>query len=722
MTHVARRINDLNIPFPDFQHDTIIDSEHFDANNAEIVRKVNELIGLYEMDSEYNEHFQNNVGQRVEGHDADIANIRMSVNHINQELHMQIKETEDSLREELSRLSDDKIKDILSRLGKLERDVLGKLIPQTFGGLSTRTFEEIQRGYIDVALSEYAVNVKLHGANGDGVTNNDLAIAKASEVGNVLFFPPGRYVLSVPPDVKACGENAVLVVEDGYEMALDNKPLEVNSIWQNYIRLNNTDLGINAGKKLTPESYGNVAIGNNAMKDSQDEVIKNIAIGHNALNEATKLYQNVVIGTDACRDTTMSERNTVIGSNAGISMGDAIVVGRNHMFREEVDTTYLDNLWPEWRTYAGSPTAPNVLATIRNETTGNTAIGRNSMGWTIKPQYCTAVGYNSLEKALEGKNTVSIGMNSAYNTIKSRNSVVVGTYANTNNSTSEGDVSIGASAMSEVPHSNWNVAIGYQALQGSGIVKGTTISDNIAIGRFAQSNTQGVTNSNTGIGSSSLRYNQGSYNSALGQQALQDVTGSYNTAVGYNAGRGNKNVTNMTALGYNALNSTANEGFTNITGVGQNSTVTGSNQLQLGNSTTNPYAFNALQLRSDERDKMDIEDTQLGLDFINKLRPVQYRQNFRESYIDYDEEGNAIQIENDGSRAGQRKHQGLIAQEVKDVIDELGVDFAGFQDHSVNGGQDVLSIGYEELIAPLIKSVQQLTERVQELEVQLSTK
>jgi hypothetical protein len=58
----------------------------------------------------------------------------------------------------------------------------------------------------------------------------------------------------------------------------------------------------------------------------------------------------------------------------------------------------------------------------------------------------------------------------------------------------------------------------------------------------------------------------------------------------------------------------------------------------------------------------------------------------------------------------------LIAQEVKAVIDEKGIDFGGFQDHKVKNGDDVLSIGYEELIAPLIKSVQELTQKNQELE------
>lgn len=50
------------------------------------------------------------------------------------------------------------------------------------------------------------------------------------------------------------------------------------------------------------------------------------------------------------------------------------------------------------------------------------------------------------------------------------------------------------------------------------------------------------------------------------------------------------------------------------------------------------------------------------------------------------------------------------------MLSEQGIDFGGYQDHSINGGDDVLSIGYEELISPLIKAVQELTARVEALE------
>lgn len=157
--------------------------------------------------------------------------------------------------------------------------------------------------------------------------------------------------------------------------------------------------------------------------------------------------------------------------------------------------------------------------------------------------------------------------------------------------------------------------------------------------------------------------------------------------------------------------------FTNVTGLGYNARVSGSNQLQLGDTATTVYAQSAVQTRSDQRDKADIQETKLGLEFINQLRPVDYRWDVREDYTQYDEEGNATGLaERDGSQKRNRFHHGVIAQEVQKVIEDTGVDFGGFQDHTVAGGSDVMSVGYEEFIAPLIKAVQELSKKVAELE------
>ena len=79
------------------------------------------------------------------------------------------------------------------------------------------------------------------------------------------------------------------------------------------------------------------------------------------------------------------------------------------------------------------------------------------------------------------------------------------------------------------------------------------------------------------------------------------------------------------------------------------------------------------------------------------MRPVDFRWDYRDAYFDYDPETHErTAVTKDGSRKRNRFHHGLIAQEVKSVSDSLGIDFAGYQDHKVNGGGDVLTIGYSE--------------------------
>jgi hypothetical protein len=143
---------------------------------------------------------------------------------------------------------------------------------------------------------------------------------------------------------------------------------------------------------------------------------------------------------------------------------------------------------------------------------------------------------------------------------------------------------------------------------------------------------------------------------------------------------------------------------------------------------------------SDKRDTFQIKDTEFGLDFIKSLRPVDYILDVRNDYIteapeyptepasedqikDYEKKYNEwvgsrslTPIVPNGENKRSRFHHGLIAQEVKSVLESKGIDFGGFQDRKIKGGEDVLGIVYEELIAPLIKSVQELSAKVEALE------
>ena len=137
------------------------------------------------------------------------------------------------------------------------------------------------------------------------------------------------------------------------------------------------------------------------------------------------------------------------------------------------------------------------------------------------------------------------------------------------------------------------------------------------------------------------------------------------------------------------------------------------------------YATNSSIQTSDVNLKKDIEDSDLGLDFIKSLRPVSYK--WKETK----------------GEEGTRKHYGLIGQEVETVLgdkasetafwtktttpaeEELkqtevtGPDGTTYMDGPVRPARDEETrqgLRYGELIAPLIKAIQELEARIAALE------
>ena len=133
------------------------------------------------------------------------------------------------------------------------------------------------------------------------------------------------------------------------------------------------------------------------------------------------------------------------------------------------------------------------------------------------------------------------------------------------------------------------------------------------------------------------------------------------------------------------------------------------------------YATNATIQTSDVNSKENIVSSDLGLDFINQLRPVSYKwkdYTSTKTYTDDDGKEFTEEIEHKHTRT----HYGLIAQEVKTTLDNLEktpVEFAGWTEDD-EGKQ---GLRYSELIAPMIKAIQELsgqvatlTARIEELE------
>jgi hypothetical protein len=94
-----------------------------------------------------------------------------------------------------------------------------------------------------------------------------------------------------------------------------------------------------------------------------------------------------------------------------------------------------------------------------------------------------------------------------------------------------------------------------------------------------------------------------------------------------------------------------------------------------------------------------------------------------------DEEGNVVEIpavmENQPTvepREGTRHHYGVPAQELRRVLLEHGAPDAAMWCLSDKDDPDSQqAVRYEELIAPLIKAVQELSAKVESLEAELAT-
>lgn len=154
------------------------------------------------------------------------------------------------------------------------------------------------------------------------------------------------------------------------------------------------------------------------------------------------------------------------------------------------------------------------------------------------------------------------------------------------------------------------------------------------------------------------------------------------------------------------------------------------------------YANSSTITTSDARTKTAIEASDLGLDFINALNPVKYKQIVAENiatdnWVEVEPEvsfvddfGNLVVVskavmENQRvitPRAGVRYHYGLLAQEVKAALDAAGVADTGIWSLGDPSDPDSRqALRYEELVAPAIRAIQQLNDKVDVQAAQIAT-
>ena len=241
-------------------------------------------------------------------------------------------------------------------------------------------------------------------------------------------------------------------------------------------------------------------------------------------------------------------------------------------------------------------------------------------------------------------------------------------------------------------------------------------------------NLSGQADYNTIIGDTALGNISGAAmeTTAVGQNALGYMTqaNTGNTAIGYGAGTRCGNgwtASNNTFLGKlsgwdnsNNFVQGSNNVFIGFQSVGASGTV--NNTITLGNSSIASLRcqVTTISALSDMRDKKDIETSLLGLDFINKLRPVTFTWNMRQpDEPELDSEGNVVIR----GRVGD-KELGFIAQELLAVEQESGL--SEYTQIVSEDNPDRLEAAPGKLLPIMVKAIQELSAEVANLKAQLA--
>lgn len=434
--------------------------------------------------------------------------------------------------------------------------------------------------------------------------------------------------------------------------------------------------GLGGGDDTTNTAFGRNALLNNVPNIETGAGVFNTAFGLNALR-SNYHYANTAVGADALRDNTDGQNNTAMGASS---------------LQYNIDGSY--------NTAVGN-------ATLVTNTSGwyNIAIGHQTLYDNKTGNNNTAIGNTALASNTGGSDNIAFGEYTLQENITGNQNIGIGLKASFTNTTGNNNTAVGVEALYHNVASE-NTAIGYKSLDSN-----RTGVQNAAVGNYALFNNK-TGNWNTSTGRYSLYNNTtGSENTALGDDALfNNTTGSFNTGVGYLATPTPNNLTNTSAFGYNAR-------------------TTASNQVRIGNSSVTSIGGWANWTNiSDGRVKQNIKENVPGLDFINLLKPVTYNLNLNEAEritkaVKADEKNikdEKLIKEVDDARKKKEEviYTGFVAQDVEKAAKALNYNFSGVD--VAKNENDLYGLRYSEFVVPLVKSVQELSKKNDDLQKEVN--
>jgi hypothetical protein len=324
-----------------------------------------------------------------------------------------------------------------------------------------------------------------------------------------------------------------------------------------------------------------------------------------------------------------------------------------------------------------------------------------------------AVGYAALAALTSGAGNLAIGYQAMLTHTEGSRNMAIG-YGAMDDTDATAAADGGAGGTPGTLASVDNIFIGYDS--GGGTWAGSDSNFNIAIGNYSMDAAMDGALNNTAVGYNALSgITTGQSNTAIGKNAGDDITvGVSNVNIGSGAGHYMVDSTHSVVIGAGAGSSAVNyigdyciligSSADVSTGAAQNQIVIGydatgvaNNTAMIGNASCADVYMgddgNAWSQVSDERLKRNIEDWDVGLDAINKLRIRQFQ----------------FKDDNPFGFTSDKVRQGVVAQEAIEALPEM----------IRTNEEGWMSANNESMVWAMVNAIQELSAEVESLKEQL---
>ena len=205
------------------------------------------------------------------------------------------------------------------------------------------------------------------------------------------------------------------------------------------------------------------------------------------------------------------------------------------------------------------------------------------------------------------------------------------------------------------------------------------------------------------------------------------TSGTNNVALGQTGGQINSGSNNTCINGGGSVNTGSNNAFlgkdSGLSGSPGGAIATGSNEIVLGDENISEAHIQVdWTVASDERDKTDFTDLDIGLDFVKALEPITYKWDKRSKYGDkYDDDYDLNDQTPDGTHKEDWLDIGFKAQSVLALEEAAGYssDDKTNLTVSLSGDGKQYGLQYSKFVPILVKAVQELSATVETLKSEI---